>query len=311
MDDRSAVGAAGRVDEPAQRRAHARVRARATASGRCASIDSLVVAEWLKGGAQLGTVPALRAMFNDARRPHAGMLDRRQPVRRARAQALEGTQARAAAGARRGRAADRRRGRAHAAELRRLPVHRVLLGDAARRARRAASGTTSTSRPARRRSAIERQWNVKREKITPPKHGSTGTIAMVEPVRDRLLTLPRESEWVFTTLRGTTTCRPRAPTTGTASAARSGSATTALYEATRHYFAWYLLNVAGAARPRRRRAAAPRRRRHARARAVRAPRRRDRARANPGRVPFCRAGHRAADHQPRGASGMIDYSNRR
>ena len=38
------------------------------------SIDSLVVAEWLKGGHNLGTVPALRAMFNDARRPQAGML---------------------------------------------------------------------------------------------------------------------------------------------------------------------------------------------------------------------------------------------
>jgi hypothetical protein len=38
------------------------------------SIDSLVVAEWLKGGKNRGTVDALRAMFNDARRPQAGML---------------------------------------------------------------------------------------------------------------------------------------------------------------------------------------------------------------------------------------------
>jgi hypothetical protein len=28
------------------------------------------------------------------------------------------------------------------------------------------------------------------------------TIAMTDPVRERLLTLPPESEWVFTTLRG-------------------------------------------------------------------------------------------------------------
>jgi hypothetical protein len=49
---------------------------------------------------------------------------------------------------------------------------------------------------------VQRQWNAKAGKITPPKHGSVGTIAMVEPLRDRLLALPRESEWVFTTLRG-------------------------------------------------------------------------------------------------------------
>jgi hypothetical protein len=36
--------------------------------------NSLVVADWLKGGRNRGTVDALRAMFNDARRPHAGML---------------------------------------------------------------------------------------------------------------------------------------------------------------------------------------------------------------------------------------------
>jgi hypothetical protein len=74
----------------------------------------------------------------------------------------------------------------------------VLLGDAPRRARRA-----QARRPGlhtRRESVrIERRWNAK---ITLPKHGSRGTIAMVEPLRERLLALPRESEWAFTTLRG-------------------------------------------------------------------------------------------------------------
>jgi integrase len=49
---------------------------------------------------------------------------------------------------------------------------------------------------------IDRQWSPKERRIKEPKHGSAGTIAMVEPLRDRLLALPRESEWVFTTLRG-------------------------------------------------------------------------------------------------------------
>ena len=38
------------------------------------AIDASVVAEWLKGGRNLGTVNNLRAMFNDARRVQAGML---------------------------------------------------------------------------------------------------------------------------------------------------------------------------------------------------------------------------------------------
>ncbi|MGH3016911.1 MAG: hypothetical protein ACRDLU_00880 [Gaiellaceae bacterium] len=40
-------------------------------------------------------------------------------------------------------------------------------------------------------------------KFTPPKHGVVGTIALAEPARERLPALPRESEYAFTTLRGT------------------------------------------------------------------------------------------------------------
>src|SRR5215217_1067688 len=35
------------------------------------AIDSLVVAEWLKGGRNIATVSVLCTMFNDARKPHA------------------------------------------------------------------------------------------------------------------------------------------------------------------------------------------------------------------------------------------------
>ena len=49
---------------------------------------------------------------------------------------------------------------------------------------------------------IERRWNAKVRDFTPPKRGSVRTIAMTPPVRERLSALPRESEWVFTTLRG-------------------------------------------------------------------------------------------------------------
>jgi hypothetical protein len=38
------------------------------------AVDDQVVADWLRGGRNRGTVPALRAMFNDASRPQAGRL---------------------------------------------------------------------------------------------------------------------------------------------------------------------------------------------------------------------------------------------
>jgi hypothetical protein len=66
---------------------------------------------------------------------------------------------------------------------------------------------------------------------------------MTEPVRARLLELPRDSEWVFATLRSmhytpSSRCfhwnRPRAA---------AGMGNVPLYLATRHWFGWYALNV--------------------------------------------------------------------
>ena len=50
---------------------------------------------------------------------------------------------------------------------------------------------------------VQRQWNAKEKRIKPPKNDSIGIIAMVDPLRDRLLKMGRESEWAFTTIRGT------------------------------------------------------------------------------------------------------------
>jgi integrase len=49
---------------------------------------------------------------------------------------------------------------------------------------------------------IDQQWNAKTCEFTPPKHGFVRTIALTDPARERLLALPRESEFAFTTLRG-------------------------------------------------------------------------------------------------------------
>jgi integrase len=90
---------------------------------------------------------------------------------------------------------------------------------------------------------VQRQWNVKTRKLTQPKYGATGKIAMVEPLRDRLLALPRQSEWVFTTIRGNHYVPSTRHHHWNRVRCAVGLGNTSLYEATRHYFAWYLLNV--------------------------------------------------------------------
>ncbi len=49
---------------------------------------------------------------------------------------------------------------------------------------------------------IDQQWSAKGARFKEPKHGSTRKLPMVPAVRDRLADLPRESEFVFTTLLG-------------------------------------------------------------------------------------------------------------
>ena len=90
---------------------------------------------------------------------------------------------------------------------------------------------------------IVQQWNAKLRKVTLPKFEQTRTIAMTDPVRARLLALPRESDWVFTTLRGNHyTASSRSHHWNRVRCA-AGLGQMDLYTATRHYFAWYALNV--------------------------------------------------------------------
>jgi integrase len=92
---------------------------------------------------------------------------------------------------------------------------------------------------------IARQWNAKVRKITPPKHGVIRTIAMTPRARDRLLSLPRESEWVFTTIRGTHYTPSSRSHHWNRVRCAAGLGNTDLYTATRHHFAWYAWNVLG------------------------------------------------------------------
>ena len=92
---------------------------------------------------------------------------------------------------------------------------------------------------------IERQWNAKTRQFTLPKHGVIRTIAMTPKARGRLLALPRESEWVFATLRGNHYTPSTRSHHWNRARCAAGLGNVDLYTATRHHFAWYAWNVLG------------------------------------------------------------------
>jgi integrase len=205
-----------------------------------ASIGPADVAAWLVGGENRGTTDALRAFFNDARRPQAGMLVDRNPF--------------AALGLKRSR------GRKDVQPPDQATVARMIAAAGELTppsfAGYLATACWSAARPGELDALrwsdvdfqadsirIERQWNVKVARITDPKHGSRRTIAMTDAVRSRLLELSRESEWVFTTIRGTHYTPSSRNHHWNRVRAGVGLGNTSLYLATRHYFGWMALNV--------------------------------------------------------------------
>jgi integrase len=206
------------------------------------SIGDEHVAAWLRGGRNLGTVKNLRAFFNDAASAPAGRLVERNPFARLRIRGSRGrrdTQPPSQAEIARFIAlADELTPPSFAAYVD-VAVHQGMRPgelDALRWERiDFQSGTI----------LVDSQWCAKTREFTPPKHGHPRTIALTDPARNRLLQLPRESEFAFTTLRGSH-YRPssRAHHWNRVRAA-AGLGTTDLYTATRHYFGWYALNVLG------------------------------------------------------------------
>jgi integrase len=90
---------------------------------------------------------------------------------------------------------------------------------------------------------VDQQWNSIEHAFTPPKHGSVRTIALTDPARERLLRLPRESESVFTTLRGSHYRPSSRSHHWNRVRCSAGLGKVDLYTATRHYFGWYACNV--------------------------------------------------------------------
>jgi integrase len=90
---------------------------------------------------------------------------------------------------------------------------------------------------------VDRQWNARVAAFTPPKHGFIRAIALTDPSRERLLALPRESEYVFTALRGSHYRPSSRSHHWNRVHCAAGLGNVDLYTATRHYFGWHAWNV--------------------------------------------------------------------
>lgn len=205
-------------------------------------VTDTVVAEWIAGAKNLGTVPALRAMFNDAASAKAGRLIDRNPFN--------------GLGLSRGRG-NRDRvppGQEQAASLVALAKEMTPFSFAAL----LEVGCASAARPGELDALtwecidfeadeilIREQFNAKTRKMELPKHQHVHTLALTPAARACLLSLPREPKYCFTTLRG----HHYTPSTRIHHWDRvrcaAGLPKTTFYMATRHMFASYALNVLG------------------------------------------------------------------
>jgi integrase len=86
------------------------------------------------------------------------------------------------------------------------------------------------------------QWSAKSRSFTAPKYGPY-RIALVQQAREVVVRLPRDSEFVFTTIRGTHFTPSSRTHHWNRVRAAAGLGGTTLYLATRHYFGWYAVNV--------------------------------------------------------------------
>jgi integrase len=202
------------------------------------NVGDAVVAEWLRGGARIGTVPALRAMFNDALSAKAGRLIETNPFA--------------------GLGLKRSRGRRDQQppspdEVRRLIAAAATVASPGFAALLAV-GCYTGLRPgeldalmwtdidfARGRIHVARQFSATSKTFTKPKNGLERDAPLTPPAARALGSLPRESEWCFTSIRETHfTASSRAYHWKAVRAAAGWPGT--FYLATKHFAGWYMIN---------------------------------------------------------------------
>lgn len=200
------------------------------------------VSAWLKGGANRGTLDKLRLMFNDAASAPAGRLVDRNPFANLRLPSSRGRKdvqpPNEAEMARFIAVADELTPPSFAAYLD-VAVHTGIRPgelDALRWSKIDLQAETIL---------VDEKWCPKTRVINAPKHHHVRTIALTEPARERLLRLPRESEFVFVTLNGTHYKPTSRIYHWNRVRAAAGYGNTDLYTVTRHFFGWYALNILG------------------------------------------------------------------
>lgn len=203
------------------------------------AIDDGVVAQWLAGGSRNGTVPALRAMFNDAASAKAGRVVVRNPFARL--------------------GISRGPGRRHEQPPSEEQVWKII-----RCARELATpsfaawlqvaaftGLRPGELDALRRENVEltrsrirvvEQFSAATRTFTLPKNGQVREAPLTDPAREALLSLPVEGEFCFAPIRGEHwTASARAYHWKAVKAAAGWDRS--LYLATRHFAGWYMVNV--------------------------------------------------------------------
>ncbi len=203
------------------------------------AVDDTVVAEWLAGGQRNGTVPALRAMFNDAASAKAGRLIESNPF--------------SGLGLRKGSGNRHRQPPPEQQMWSLLDLARDLTPPSF--ADWLEVGCFTAMRPGELDALawpqidfdsevieVDVQWNVKTRSFTEPKYGPY-TIALVADARRRLLKIPRDTDFVFMTLRGTHYTPSSRNHHWNRVRAAAGLGDMTLYLATRHYFGYYALNI--------------------------------------------------------------------
>jgi integrase len=198
-----------------------------------------VVAEWLVGGARNATVPALRAMFNDAMSAKAGRLVERNPfaglgLARSRGNRDKQPPSEATVWS-----------LIRAAQDLACPSFAAWLQTAAFTGMRPGEldglllANVDYDRGIIR---VTQQFSATTREITAPKNGETREAILTATAREALLAVAPESEWAFTTMRGTH-YTPSARAYHWKAIKASVGYTGSLYLATRHFAGWYMVNV--------------------------------------------------------------------
>ena len=202
-------------------------------------LDDEVVAEWLAGGKHNGTVPALRAMFNDAASAKAGRLVRHNPF--ARLGISKGP----------GRRHEQPPSEEQVWKLIRYARDLASPSFAAWLQVAAFTGLRPGELDALRRTNVDldrsrllvvEQFSAKTRTFTLPKNDLTREAPLTDPAREALVSLPVESEFCFAPIRGehwTASARAYHWKAVKGAAGWGGS----LYLATRHFAGWYMVNV--------------------------------------------------------------------